>query len=706
MIGWASKDRQRLTRVSITENPLSRFPQIGETWRITGIVVLHLEYGPEISAEVALPLLPTGAGIIKWIATNRSIPGVGERTARRLWDAFGERLYDVLRERDPEPLVEHVGPVAAENLASAFALLSDEVAVLQAFDRYGISPRAAMAACALWGADAVRKLQEDPYSINVVEPWIDVDRRALKLGLAPDDGRRLRAAVAEACARRYSGRGDEAGGSLASTRREIEHGVVRLFGTGRREMATTAIDAALADGDLIQVNGLFQSRGCHMMERALERFVADRLAKKRVSADAAIVDAAIASVQHETGHDLEPEQCEAVRMVPSCGFAVIDGGAGTGKSTVTRALLRVAQALGRPYIQMALSGRAAKRLKETTGHEAMTIHRFVRSVVNGRLRFASGLAVIDEASMIGTPDLWQVLSWLPLDVDLVMIGDQGQLPPISPGRPFEAAIAADCVPRVTLRRIHRQRSDSDIPSVAAEIRAGRLPDLPEFDPAEPRRPGVFMARAVEATTAETVITTFASLTGSPPINRNDLRRLHRARVQVLGATKHGVSGVDAISDAIESSWMAGMEPIKDWGLAVGSKILWTKNDYGRRVSTLEPSDHTVDIMNGSLGIIQRPTRDGAMVLFDDAEQTVAEIYRSDLRLVRRGWAITVHKAQGSAFETIVLPVVRSRLMDRLLIYTALTRAKATAVIVGDEELLRQSLERLPKSWSCLQTLHF
>ncbi|MDK2768391.1 MAG: ATP-dependent RecD-like DNA helicase [Sphingomonas sp.] len=703
LIGWDRDDRQRPRRARLQDESIPRHPAPGETWRVTGPVVEHPHHGPQILAAIALPLLPSGGSIVRWIATSKAIPRVGERTALRLWLELGERLYDLLRQGDAAAMSPLVGPVAAADIVAAFAGLRHEVDVLQAFDRYGVEPRTAMAACTLWGEAAVDRLYADPYLVNAVEAWKVVDQRALRLGVAPDDPRRLIAAVGETCSRRYSGREHGLGGNLASTRQELETGVARLLGQPFAHLAGHAVDLALDAGELVAEGDLLQSRGCSLMERDVERLVRARSHRPRTLLAPDIIDGAIRSVEDEAGHHLEPAQRDAVHMAATTGFCVVDGGAGTGKTTVTLAILRAVRAGGGGYVQMALSGRAAKRLAEATGHEAMTVHRFLKGVVNGRIRIAAGTVVIDEASMIGTPDLWQILAWLPVEVDVVLVGDPGQLPPIAPGRPFAAAIEGS-VARTTLTRIHRQAAGSDIPTVAAAIRTGTLLDLPDFDYDRPHQPGAFLVRVSEAATADAALATFERMAGPPPTgDRDSLRAFHAAQVQLLGATIHGPAGVTTLSDRIETRWMSKQQPISDWGLSVGSKILWTRNSYDRPASSDRPED-VVDLMNGSLGVVQRPTSNGAIVLFDDVDGSRAEVLRSDLRNIRRGWAVTVHKAQGSAFARVVMPISRSRLLDRLLIYTGLTRATTTVVLVGDEDLLRRALAAVPTSWSGRQTL--
>lgn len=172
-----------------------------------------------------------------------------------------------------------------------------------------------------------------------------------------------------------------------------------------------------------------------------------------------------------------------------------------------------------------------------------------------------------------------------------------------------------------------------------------------------------------------------------------MRRVHAARVQVLGMTLRGPAGVMALADGIEKRWVGAQEPIRDWGLAETSRILWTRNSYDHRTGAVDEDGMpaVVDIMNGGLGIAQHATPVGAMVLFDDDLGTRTEIRADDLQQVPRGWAITVHKAQGSACERVIIPVVPSRLLDRQMLYTAITRARRTVVLVGTPALVSSSV---------------
>ncbi|NYZ13377.1 AAA family ATPase [Azospirillum sp. RWY-5-1] len=651
------------------------------------------------------------------MATNRRFTGIGWATAKRLWATFGERLYDLIRYRDYRALADAVGPDSAVTIIEGFGLLAEEVEVFAWLDRYGVSPRTAAAVAAMWGAKAIERIRENPYTLALLEPWKDVDLRALRLGVSLTDRRRLLAAVEEAMAARFA-RGD-----LAATRAQMHPHLRQLLGPGAASEARRAIDLAVEAGRLLErPDGLLQARGPHFMERELERMVAERLARETMHSPFDAVEAAIAEVEREEGYRLTPRQREAVHMAVTAPLSVIAGGAGTGKTTVVKAILAASRRrlLALPaeerramsFPQVAVAGRAAKRIAEATGHEAMTLDRFRRRLENGGRGMQRGLLVFDESSMLDVPSVYRVLRMVPPSVDVLFIGDEAQLPPIGPGLLFHRLVEADTVPRVRLDVIHRQRAGTGIPAVAAEIRAGRLPDLPQFDPATPLAPGVFVLPANGDDVGGHVLDVWKAMVGPPP-QAGRTQALHDLDVQILCATKAGEGGLVALNRTIEVQYMAHQPKVADWGLSVGSKVLWLKNAYtkapvldrdGNQVLGEEGKPLFHGFMNGALGAVQRPTKKGAWVSFDDG--AADEIGPVDLQDLTHGWAISVHKAQGSAFRRVIVPVTKSRLLDRTLVYTAVTRAVDTVVLVGSMELLRAAVENSPKALTKTTTLDF
>ncbi len=695
--------RGELLRAVITPQALPRDPNPGETWRVTGEERDHAEYGRQLHADVALPLLPSGRTFVRFLATNPRFPGIGWKTANRLWSTLGERLYDIVAARDVATIAGVIGPELAVGVVQGFGLLADEVEVFRWFDRYGVMPRTAAAAASLWGRGAVSRIEADPYSLALLEPWGLVDARALRLGLALGDPRRLLAAVEEAFARRYRA------GHTAVTPGELKSVLFQLMGFTGTKNAEDAVRRAVDCGRALEhPGGLLQSRAAWFMEREVERIVAERCAKPFEGPGVATTDGAIATLEESVGYVLSARQREAVHMAVSTPFSVLCGGAGTGKTTTVRAILAASEAggteAGDAHPQVALAGRAAKQIADATGRPAMTVARFLRLLETGKGIPRRGLLIVDESSMLDLPSVYRVLSALPPEVNIVFIGDPAQLPPIGPGLPFHRMVGKRGIPQVELDVVHRQQSVTGIPMVARAIRDGRMPELPPFDPLRPGRHGVFLVPAPAGGTAAAALRVFAALVGGPP-PPGRMDRMQAADVQILCPVKGGPDGIKQINASVEARWMVHQPSIPGWGLSVGSKVMWLRNDYSKAPVMGKDGTPVLDhltgepvcrgFMNGSLGTVVRQTERGAMVRFDDGAED--EIRACDLEKVTRGWAISVHKSQGSAFRKVIVPVVRSRLLDRTLIYTAVTRAVDTCVLVGDPALIRSAVQAEPRA---------
>jgi exodeoxyribonuclease V alpha subunit len=293
---------------------------------------------------------------------------------------------------------------------------------------------------------------------------------------------------------------------------------------------------------------------------------------------------------------------------------------------------------------------------------------------------------------------------LPAEVKLIFIGDPGQLPPIGPGLPFHTMVKATGIPSVTLDVVHRQNDATGIPAVASAVRIGKAIDLRRFDPNVALSPGVYLFPASKDDVAGKTVAAFRAMCGRVPAY-GSTAALHEMDVQILTQVKNGPAGSKELNRAIEVEYMARQANVDNWGLSVGSKIMWLKNDYTKAPQLDAEGKPVVDkvtgdpicsgFMNGSLGLITKPHPKGAWVRFDDGAEDA--ITTADLEKLTHGWAISVYKAQGSAFKRVIIPVVRSKLLDRTMLYTAITRAVETVVLVGDMAHLNQIITTAPKN---------
>ncbi len=708
---------EQLRRVLVLSKRSPRDPAVGETWRVTGPIQLHPEYGPQLHAEVALPLVTRGRAIIRHLATDKRFVGIGWATAEKVWERFGETIYDIIRDRDLKALANVVGADRAIAIVDGFGMLAEEVEIFRWLDRYGVSPRVAGTAARVWGLGAIDRIKADPFTMTLLEPWKEVDARALRLGVALDDPRRLTAAVEEALAIRFRA------GNMASPTRVLKPLVKRLLAPWSGDPAG-AIAVALAAGRVVSSSpDLLQSRACEFMEKEVARQIGERIGREVPGFDGKLVLDAMAKVEAEIGYALTDAQREAVFTATTCGVCLISGGAGTGKTTVVRAILAALDAVrgGLPpsyrhrveHLQVALAGRAVRRISEATGHPARTLSRLVHDIEDAGRRIEAGTVIFDESSMLDTPSVYRVLAQLPVEVNLIFIGDPGQLPPIGPGLPFHTMVNATGIPSVTLDIVHRQDDATGIPAVASAVRTGKTVGLHRFDPNVGLTPGVYLFPASKDDVARNTIAAFRAMCGRAPAY-GKTAALHEVDVQILTQVKNGPAGSKELNRAIEVEYMAKQTNVEDWGLSVGSKIMWLKNDYSKApqldangntvVDNLTGNPMCAGFMNGSLGVVTKPHPKGAWVRFDDGAEDA--ITMADLEKLTHGWAISVHKAQGSAFRRVIIPVVPSRLLDRTMLYTAITRAVETVVLVGDIDHINEVIAAVPKSLQRYHCLRF
>jgi exodeoxyribonuclease V alpha subunit len=501
--------------------------------------------------------------------------------------------------------------------------------------------------------------------------WEKADRMARSMGVADDDPRRRIAAVEACLYRRLDAKHTLTGvstlaGNVATALHCGESAAMRAIGDALRERAIVAV----AHG--------YQPVGAAVMEHVvagyLRQLLAGELGPERnlFSGDlSAIVSESIARHRSDTGLELNPAQHRAVEMAVHYPLSVLTGGAGAGKTTVLRLVHDVAERIGVRVLQMALSGRAAQRLREATGREASTIATFLRAVVRGLVDPANEpLIIIDESSMLDLPITYSLVRALPARARLLLVGDPYQLPPIGFGLIFHVLAVSPSVPRVELVEIHRQAMSSGIPQIADTVRHGAAPRLPDFSGCAY---GVNFIDAADDAITDNVLRVLTAWKGCDD-------------VQILGVVKGGANGIRAINATMHAYAAATRNKLEGWDLAEGEPIIYLTNDYQR------------GLWNGSLGRIDRVMISaGKRALACSLDGAEHELLEEDFHHVDLAYAITVHKAQGSQFKRVIVPVTRNRLLDRAMIYTALTRGIEQVVFIGDRDAFDRAIIAEPHS---------
>lgn len=604
---------------------------------------------------------PRGHHVVQFLSGRPEFVGVGPATAQRMWDAFGEDLLNILREGDVKRLSGVLPRTQAEIVCTAWRNQTAITEAVAFFDRHGIANRSARKAVDLWGDDALAKLQENPYRLLTLCSWAEVDQAAARLGIRPNDPRRQVGAVEAALYERLDDK------HTVTAEEAVVLQTQKLLG-GTSEEAGHALSAAVEDGAAIPCSGGYQPAGAAYAERFIEARIraalnhADgqkHLLVSRPTHEA--MSAFLARYSSLATHPLTDEQANAVMMALSHRFSILSGGAGVGKTTTLRAINEAGEHLGVHIHQLALAGRAAQRMAHATGRPARTISSWLWDASKGGAETgAHTLVVVDEASMLDLPTLYRILFYLHEDASLLLVGDVAQLAPIGYGLTLHRLVLTPCIPRVELTRIMRADETTGIPTVSRAIRDGMIPPLPAY---EKGRMGCSIIECQQDEIIESIERV-----------RDDLRG---EDVQVVGSTYAGRAGIDSINTYFHRYNAHGR--LRLGRFSEGDPIIWTKNDYNR------------GLWNGSMGSVLKIGEDCLIAQLDGKTY---QFMKSDLPdKMDLAYAISTHKAQGSQWSSVVVPLSPGRLLDRALLYTALTRAERRVVLIGDRRLLERVVTR-------------
>ena len=637
-------------------------------------------------AQQATLLRPSGEHIVTLMAESEAFEGVGYVKARRLWEAFGEQLYKILDEGDLEALTSQLTPATAGKAITAWATYgnTDTLKWLQA---HGFDVALGRKIVAFFGTDTAAKIEEDPYRLlSFCATWDQADqlaRRQFMVGLF--DRRRLQGAIEEACYRLF------AEGHTLMQRADLMPALRKILASDSEnakhgnQLVNEALKAGWSNGSyVIDAHGL-QPLGAKVMESVVARSLHARMTTSTPAQllSPASIDELIANHEASEGITLNTEQRAAIRLACAHEFACISGGAGVGKTTLLKALYKAYDAAGICILQMAVAGRAAKRMQEATGRSASTIATFLRTHDLAQ----PTVLVIDEASMLDIISMSRICELLSPEIRLLLVGDPHQLMPVGPGLVLHSVVKIPLVPVVELKVV--KRYGDVIREAAAHIRDGRWPELS----ADLSDEIAFLpCRPDEASLAEAV---FALYERDPQ------------GTQILSSHRRGPGGTHSINTLCQSRLSNHLPPVLVWndvrqhheatGLHEGDVVLCTRNFWDR------------DLQNGSLGRVVGPPSSqpvdedlehqadlplGWIKWDDDRERPIKLDMLDDLEL---GYAITVHKAQGSQWPRVVIPITRNRMLDRTLLYTALTRGQQQVVLVGDVAAARAAVERPPHS---------
>ena len=641
--------------------------QVGENVEVEGVWTNHPKYGKQLKVERYKAVYPsTLEGMQKYLGSGL-IKGIGPRSAKRIVEHFGEQTLDVI-DADPQRLAEvpKLGKKKVELIAAAWDEQRQIKDVMVFLQSHGITTGYAVKIFKTYGQEAIQKVRSDPYRLERDVDGIGfriADRIAQRLGMDRDAPERVQAGI------RYllSEAADEGHVYLPAV--EMMERAVEILEINA-ELLPQALEALRASDGVVTEDLHYYLPPLHRAEvgaaSSLKRLLQESTEKLAIPAEG------------EDGLELAPEQRQAVELVATSKVLVLTGGPGTGKTTVTRRILHLLEADGLKVALCSPTGRAAKRLSEASGREAKTIHRLL-GFQPGERQFKKGYddrlevdaLIVDEASMIDVVLLNALLRALPDHARLVLVGDIDQLPSVGPGNVLRDIIDSAEVPVVRLTQIFRQAQKSHIIRNAHRINSGEMPivendaaaDFYFIQEGEPER----VVELVE----ELCATRLPSYRGWD--RRDD--------IQVLSPMYRGETGALNLNQRLQQRLNPHGQAHNHRGaeFRVGDKVMQVKNNYDKGV------------FNGDIGTIERLDAE-KQVLYVRFDYTL-EYDQVDLDQLTLAYAISIHRSQGSEFPVVVLPLTTQHyvMLQRNLLYTAITRAKQMIVIVGTPKALKLAI---------------
>ncbi|VGO20148.1 SF1B family DNA helicase RecD2 [Pontiella sulfatireligans] len=640
-------------------------------------------HGRQFKAEKMRMSKPdTLEGIEKYLASDL-VKGIGKEYAKRLVQTFGRDVFDVIENSSGKLLkVEGIGKGRKDNIKKAWDEQKSIRQIMAFLFSHGISTVRAFRIHKIYGEKAIEFVQRDPYCLARDIRGIGfliADQIAMKLGIAKDSDLRARAGL-EFCLGEIT-----SNGHCAYVRNDLLSRTGELLQIDL-EIIARGLDYSIEAKRLIQ-RADFQGRDLIYLPKLYfaEIELAKRLqtlGKGKHPCPAVDFEKALAWVQQKSGITLANAQRNALKTAVQSKVMVITGGPGVGKTTLVNSVLMVLKAKKMRVALCAPTGRAAKRMAETTGMEAKTIHRLLQfnPGTGGFVHCADkplecDVLIVDESSMIDVVLASQLMDAVPLHAAVVIVGDADQLPSVGPGRVLQDIIRSKTIPVAHLDEVFRQAATSRIITNAHLINRGKMPEFPE----EGETSDCYFVEADDPVKALALVGKMVKKSIPQKFHFNPLDD-----IQILTPMQKGELGARNLNVSLQQLLNPRGDEVERFGITyrTGDKVMQTENDYDK------------DVYNGDIGrIVSIKTEESELVVDFDGRKVVYDFRELDELVL--SYAITIHKSQGSEYPCVLIPMHTQHyvLLQRSLIYTALTRAKKLVIVLGTKKALNLAVTR-------------
>ncbi|MFA6860383.1 MAG: ATP-dependent RecD-like DNA helicase [Clostridia bacterium] len=675
---------------------------IGEMVKLEGKFVTNQKFGEQFACDTVQKITPkTSESIYRYLSSGL-IKGVGPKTAELIVNKFKEKSLEVL-ENAPLRLAEIKGIsiAKANQIGEQFFELKNVQNVIMFLQGFEITINRALKIYEKYGAKTIEKMQSNPYIlVEDIEGigFNTADKIAVKMGIEETSSFRFRAGILHILQE-----ASEKNGHTFLPKEMLLALTANLLGLDQ-ESISKSLEGVLESMSLDNVIKVFWSSEYEIVMLAkffyTENSVATKLALLVASSKTLNlnIDKEIDSFEKKMNISFHSEQKKAIQTAVNEGVCVITGGPGTGKTTIVQSILNILKQAGNRTLVLAPTGRAAKRLCETTGEEAKTIHRALgldfRSeqgffLYNDTNPLQTDAVIVDEVSMVDITLMFNLLKAIPRGCKLVLVGDKDQLPSVGAGNVLSDILASQEIPVVYLTKIFRQDSNSLIIANAHSINEGELPNLSNTS-----KDFFFEKKETPILIKESIIALASSRIPS-------YFNIDSSHIQILAPLKAGTCGTIMLNKELQAVLNP---PSKDkHEILVGEntifreqdKIMQMQNNY--EIEWVKNSENFVEtgsgVFNGDIGTILKMDYSSGevLILYDDGR--LVKYPRNELFQLSLAYAVTIHKSQGSEFDAVVVPIIAGAplILTRNLIYTAVTRAKKLVVMVGTKENLSRMI---------------
>lgn len=675
------------------------FPVVtqGASVELEGNFTQHPVYGKQFQAVRLTEKMPEDALAMERYLGSGAIKGIGAALAGRIVRHFGDDTFQIV-ENEPERLseVKGISEKKAREIAMQIAEKSDMRKAMMFLQKYGISLNLGAKIYQKYGDSVYSVLQENPYRLADDISGVGfkiADEIAYRIGIHTDSDYRIKSGMV------YTLLQATGEGHVYLPKDELFQRAAELLGVDSSYMEKHLVDLAMdrkivqkEQGDQILIypaQYYYLELNTARMLRELDIFCPE---------DEKIVERRIVQIEKETGTVLDEMQKKAVQEAAGHGLLILTGGPGTGKTTTINAIIRYFEGEGAEIRLAAPTGRAAKRMTEATGYEAQTIHRLlelsgmpeddregqpIHFERNAENPLETDVIIIDEMSMVDIHLIHSLLMAVTAGTRLILVGDENQLPSVGPGNVLRDIIRSGQFPVVELKKIFRQASESDIVVNAHKINKGEQVEINNKS-----RDFFFLKRY----DADIIIRVVIALIQEKLPRYVDAKPYE---IQVLTPMRKGLLGVERLNQILQRYLNPPDEKKKEKEIGQrlfreGDKVMQVKNNYQLEWEILGrykiPVDKGVGVFNGDTGIMTEINEfaETATVEFEDGRQ--AEYSFKQLEELELAYAVTIHKSQGSEYPAVILPILSGprMLMNRNLLYTAVTRARKCVTVVGSE----------------------